>query len=126
MFMRYRGGGIGHAMNQAQLSEEDDVMEVDEDDADRDMGNAHAEQDLEVSDEHLVKELLQIVNGVTLGSTLTNVREEVERAVVTDSDTDDSKDDRDSATAVMRDEDEDLGPEDGENEDYVDTGYRAL
>lgn len=125
MFMRYRGGGIGHAMNQAQLSEED-AMEVDEDDADRDMENAHVEQDLEVSDEHLVEELLRIANKGTLGPILTNVREEVERTVVIDSDADDSEDERDSATAVMRNEDEDLGPEDGENEDYVDTGYGAL
>lgn len=72
MFMRYRGGGIGHAMNQAQLSEED-AMEVDEDDADRDMENAHVEQDLEVSDEHLVEELLRIANKGTLGPILTNV-----------------------------------------------------
>lgn len=50
----------------------------------------------------------------------------MERTVVIDSDADDSEDERDSATAVMRDEDEDLGPEDGENEDYVDTGYGAL
>jgi hypothetical protein len=123
MFMRYRGGGVGHATN--HYEGDDDAMDIDEDDADKENT-----QDLEPSDERLVQELLRIASGAAHRPTSTSAREELEHAMVMDPDEDeedDSEEERDSAAVMMgNEEEENLGPEDGENEDYIDTGYGAL
>ena len=125
MFMRYRGGGIGHATNQVQLSEEDDAMDIDdidEDNADKVNGGRDLEPSDEPSDKHLVEELLQIASSMAAGPW-----EEVECAVVIDPGEEDvSEEESDGAMAVMGNGEEYLGPEDGEDEDYIDTGYGAL
>ena len=127
MFMRYQGGGVGHTTN--HYEGDNDAMDINDGDADKE--NALGGQDLEPSDECLVQELLRIASSAAHRPTSTSAREELERAMVMDPDEDeedDSEEERDSTASMMgnEEEEENLGPEDGENEDYVDTGYRAL
>ena len=121
MFMRYCGGGIEHTTNQIQLINEDDMMDIDEDVYE---GDAEAE-DPQLADEHLVNELLQAASTLAARSSIAGEQDEVEQAVVINPDEgDDEEEDRNNASG--NESDDELGPEDGEDEGYLDTRYGAL
>lgn len=124
MFMRYRGGGIGHATNQIQLINEDDMMDmmdIGEDVYEEDTGA----EDPQLADKDLVNVLLQSASTMAARSSIVGEQDEVERAVVINPDGgDDDEEDRDNASG--NESDDELGPEDGEDEGYLDTGCGAL
>jgi hypothetical protein len=128
MFMRYLGGGIGHIAVATQPEEEN----IEEDIITTNDPKAMAEVQASDRDEHLLEKLRQAASIMAGGGTA-NDREEVEQ--VPDSDSDDHDTDADSDDEGMDDslstdgdhEGENyLGPEDGEDEGYLDSGYGAL
>jgi hypothetical protein len=128
MFMRYSGGGIGHtATSQTKISNDDDAMDVDDDSftADADQGgNIEKERDLE--DSHLLDELRHIVQGEMAGDQ--DEAEELMDGSNAKAVNEDGEDEEDALSETNSEigDDDDLGPEDGEDEVYLDTGYGAL
>lgn len=133
--MRYLGGGIGHVAVATQPEEEN----IEEDVIMTNDPKAMAEDQVSDRDEGLLEELRQAVSIMAGGGTA-NDREEVEQATDSDSDDHDTDADSDDTDADSDDEGMDdslstdsdnkgedyLGPEDGEDEGYLDSGYGAL
>jgi hypothetical protein len=123
MFMRYNGGGIGHTTTQAQLGNDADEMGVDKDqEMNIDIEPQHGDQDL-------LEELHRVSNTLGTGE-MTKERDEVEAADY-DHDKEDSSDsgsDLEDDSCSDSEDTHDLGPEDGEDADFVDTdtGYGTL
>jgi hypothetical protein len=121
--MRYFGGGIGHTSTETQPSNEDDLMDVDE------VDDNEPEAQPKLADADLLKEIHQLASSTKAEGGIYGERDEVEEPMDSeDDDTDNesmSEDDALSATS-SEESDDDLGPEDGEDEGYVDTGYDEL
>lgn len=125
MFMRYAGGGVGHAAaTETQTGNDNDAMDVDDDaftvDADQ------VRNDPELEDIQLLDELRRVVEGEMAGD------HEVEDLMDDDNDEADDvggEDDDGNATSEADSEEEDggdFGPDDGEDELDYDTRYGAL
>ena len=125
MFMRYAGGGVGHAAaTETQTGNDNDAMDVDDDaftvDADQVRNNP------ELEDIQLLDELRRVVEGEMAGD------HEVEDLMDDDNDEADDvggEDDDGNATSEADSEEEDggdFGPDDGEDELDYDTRYGAL
>lgn len=128
MFMRYLGGGIGHVAIATQPEEENI-----EENVNIILTNTHeATTGTQVSElnERLVLEELRRAASIIAGGGTANDREEAEPDDQdTDSDTDSEDEGMDDGMSMDSDDqesDDDLGPEDGEDEGYLDSGYSAL
>jgi hypothetical protein len=129
MFMRYVGGGIGHAAASQAKTSDDDSMNVDDDDAfmtDADQAT-NAEAELALEDRCLLDELQQIAmeeDGVDWDGSEWLMDGHAGDEV--DSDLEDG--DGSDATSISgkTESDSDFGPEDGEDESLSDMGYGAL
>lgn len=128
--MRYFGSGIGHTAIAIQSTREDVAMDVDEDGKSDDedgknddevMGTAQVS---ESADHRFLEELQQMVSAMAEGGTASD-REDVEQTLDSDDDEHDS-DDEDMDDMSTDNDIDNLGPEDGEDEGYVETGYSGL
>jgi hypothetical protein len=101
-------------------------------DEDADIHNLTARAKVSELNDHLLLEELRQAASIMAGGGTADDWEEAEEA--SDSDSDDQDSDIDSKNEGTDDgmstdkgeDDDDLGPEDGEDEGYLDTGYGAL
>jgi len=125
MFMRYFGGGIGHATTPIQSTEEDTTMNVDEEVTNEDLEDGTSAGVSQPTDHDLLAELRQTARLME-GGGVAGDREDVQDP--DDGDESDSDEDMDDGSSVDggSDDDDNLGPEDGEDREYFDSGYDAL
>ena len=123
MFMRYNGGGIGHVTAQAQLGNDEDEMDVDKDQG------INIDIEPQPGDQDLLEELHRVSNTLGTGE-MTNERDEVEAAGYDHDrvDSSDSGSDLEDDACSDSEDTHELGPEDGEDANFVDndTGYGTL
>jgi hypothetical protein len=139
MFMRYLGGGIGHMAIVAQPTEEGAAMNTDED-ANITVNDEEAAgvQGSVPIGQSLVDELWQVARIMAGGGTADDW-EDVEQAPGSESDSGSGDEDEDEDENENEDIDDEIsldgdddegghsfGPEDGEDENYLDTGYDIL
>ena len=127
MFMRYLHGGIGHI---ATTQPTGGNIDIDENANIPDEHEVTGASISELNDHLLLEELRRAASMMVDGGTANDWEE------VVDTSDSDSHDDQDSDTDSMDEgtasdastdgeDDDDLGPEDGEDEGYVDSGYGA-
>jgi len=119
MFMRYRGGGIGHVTVQLEMQADEGVAMMDVD------VQVDPAEDKTVDEKVFTNRLEDVCQAArTVGMGTREEREEVEDPQ--DSDSDDSNNSDDELTDGEDDSDDNMGPEDGEDMGFLDTGYGAL
>ena len=123
--MRYFGGGIGHTLQFPRTCEDyedNDAMDIDE--------GENADTEAPPIDAYHLEELQHAAN--TIGTGVAGERDVVEDPVdledvpIIEDPLGVEVDSDDEASEAGDEGEYDLGPEDGEDEDYFDTGYGAL
>jgi hypothetical protein len=140
MFMRYAGGGVGHAAaTETKTGNNNDAMDVDDDNAftvDADQVR-NAENEPELEDSRLLDELRRVVEGEMAGDREMEDLMDDDNGEADDvggeddasGEDDVSGEDEEDTTSEADSEEEDggdFGPEDGEDELDYDTRYGAL